>query len=78
MMKEFEALFVVRMLPSNLSSGNSSTQTGSVLGPFDTGHKIDKTDSIFKVIKFEFPKFDGINPGTWIRKCNKLFSPHGC
>lgn len=76
MMKGFEALLSVRMLPQTSGAGSSSSQNGSVLGPFDTGHKNDKADNIFKTIKFEFPKFDGQNHRTWICKCNKLFSHH--
>lgn len=76
MMKGFEALLVVRTIPSNTGTGTSSTPIGFVLGSYDTGNKADKIDSIFKTIKFEFPKFGGENPRSWIRKYNKLFSHH--
>lgn len=76
MMKGFEALLAVRATPSNIPSGTSNSPSGSVLGPYEVGSKIDKRDSIFKTIKFEFPKFDGTNPRSWIRKCNKLFAHH--
>lgn len=61
MMKGFEALLVICTIPPNSNSGNSSTQIGSVLGSYETGQKNDKSDSIFKIIKFEFPKFDITN-----------------
>lgn len=76
MIRGFDALLSARLpLPNN--TGNSQIHAGSVLGAFENLNQDDKgTPSIFKSIKFEFPKFDGGNPRSWIRKCNKLFSHH--
>lgn len=77
MMRGFEALLAVRSSPSDPTQlGTSGAHSDSILGPFDVGTKAYKPDSIFKTIKFDFPKFRGENPRSWIRKCNKLFSHH--
>lgn len=77
MMKGLEALLALRLPVDQNNSGNPNHQSGSILGPVDGGGSNDKAgNSIFKTIKFEFPKFDGTSPSSWVRKCNKLFAHH--
>lgn len=77
MMKGIEALLSVRIPQPQVIPGTLNNSRASVLGSFDVDSGNGKpNNSIFRTIKFEFPKFDGTNPRSWIRKCNKLFSHH--
>lgn len=56
MMKGFEALLSIHVQPQDSTQvGTSGAQSGSILGPYEAGVKIDKPVNIFKIIKFDFP-----------------------
>lgn len=77
MMKNFDTLLNIQrqqLDPNNI--GNQGPPSISILGPYENAPKGDKSDDIFRSIKFEFPKFDGNNPRSWVRRCNKLFAHH--
>lgn len=92
MMKGFEALLAAQnqhkdvRTPSgngkasssgHLQASSSGAQAKSLLGPYEGDSQLNASnEGIFRTIKFEFPKFHGGNPRSWIRKCNKLFSHH--
>lgn len=55
----------------HLQASVSGTQSKSLLGPYEgdsQSHILH--EGIFRTTKFEFPKFYGGNPRSWIRKCN--------
>lgn len=85
-LKAFEAMLAAQNqnrkqsdLHPTTGNGSSSilVHTNSIIGAYDHGNQVSgNCEGIFCTINFEFPKYHGSNPRSWIRKCNKLFSHH--